>query len=659
MILRHKECASIKTYLLAFVVLICAISSASAVAVMSVDLGTEWMKVAVVSPGVPMEIALSKESKRKSPVAVAFRDGERTFGSEALATGVKYPKACYMNFLDLLGKSVDHELVKEFSRKFPYYTIIACPERDSVCFKHDEETIYSVEELVAMILSHAKTIAESFTNQKVKDAVITTPVFFNQAERKALLLASELAEVNVLQLINAPMATALNYGMFRRKDINTTAKHLMFYDMGSSATSASVVSFQVIKSKERGFTESHPQAQILGMSYDRTLGGLECRVRLRDYLADQFNKLGKTKTDVKTVDRAMGKLYKEAERVKLVLSANTECYAQVENLLEDIDFKMLVTREDLLNLLEDYLVPERITRPLIKALESSGMTMSEISEVILMGAGTRVPKVQEVLLAHLNGRELGKSLNTDEASAMGAVYKAADLSSGFKVKKFITRDAVIFPIDVNFERHFEDDDGKPAKKTVNKALFAKMNPFPQKKIMTFNKFQDDFEFHANINNLEYLDEKEARYVGNHGLSSYTVKGLKATMENYTADNIESKGVKAHFNLDDNGLLSVTAVEAAFEQTISVEQQIKEEEEKKAKDGKKEEGGDTKSEGEDDTWSKTFGDSISSFFGGAPVDDDIKDWVEQTIANSTNKDKDGQETNEKEDSKKDKKKRIRR
>ena len=128
-----------------------------------------------------------------------------------------------------------------------------------------------------------------------------------------------------------------------------------------------------------------------------------------------------------------------------------------------------------------------------------------------MGAGTRVPKVQEVLLAHLNGRELGKSLNTDEASAMGAVYKAADLSSGFKVKKFITRDAVIFPIDVNFERHFEDDDGKPAKKTVNKALFAKMNPFPQKKIMTFNKFQDDFEFHANINNLEYLDVKEARY----------------------------------------------------------------------------------------------------------------------------------------------------
>ena len=138
------------------------------------------------------------------------------------------------------------------------------------------------------------------------------------------------------------------------------------------------------------------------------------------------------------------------------------------------------------------------------------MTMQEISEVVLMGAGTRVPKVQDVLLKFLDGRDLGKSLNTDEAAAMGAVYKAADLSSGFKVKKFITRDAVVLPIDVNFERHFEDDSGNPAKKTVNKALFAKMNPFPQKKIMTFNKFQDDFDFNVNLNNLDHLSQEEIR-----------------------------------------------------------------------------------------------------------------------------------------------------
>merc|ERR1711981_903928 len=200
--------------------------------------------------------------------------------------------------------------------------------------------------------------------------------------------------------------------------------------------------------------------------------------------------------------------------------------------------------EDLMGLAPDLMA--RVTKPVEQALSTAGMAMENIDQVILVGGGTRVPKVQE-LLSEFVGSELGKSLNTDESAAMGAVYKAADLSTGFKVKKFLTKDAVIFPIDVNFERHFEDDEGKPAKKTVNKALFTKMNPFPQKKIMTFNKFQDDFEFHANLNNLDYLEPHEASYVGIHGLSSYTVKGLKATMENYTADNIESKGVKAHFN----------------------------------------------------------------------------------------------------------------
>merc|ERR1711997_524508 len=314
------------------------------------------------------------------------------------------------------------------------------------------------------------------------------------------------------------------------------------------------------------------------------------------------------------------------------------------------------TREDLLNLLQDYLVPERITRPIEKALEASGMTMQEISEIVLMGAGTRVPKVQEVLLQFLDGRDLGKSLNTDEAAAMGAVYKAADLSSGFKVKKFITRDAVVLPIDVNFERHFEDDSGNPAKKTVNKALFSKMNPFPQKKIMTFNKFQDDFDFHVNLNNLDHLEKHEVDYVGAQNLQTHTVKGLKAALENHTEESVESKGVKAHFNLDDSGLIALTSVEAVFEQTISVEQQIKEEEEK-AKEAK-ETGDDAKAKDDkvDETWSKTLGDSINNFFGDkdkkdgdGSTDGETKDSKDEKSEDKKKKDKDKKK--EKEEKKK--------
>lgn len=117
-----------------------------------------------------------------------------------------------------------------------------------------------------------------------------------------------------------------------------------------------------------------------------------------------------------------------------------------------------------------------------------------------MGAGTRVPKVQEKL-TELVKRELGKSLNTDEAPALGAVYKAADLSTGFKVKKFITKDAVIFPVLVDFEREAENDDGSKTLKIIRRTLFSHTNPFPQKKILTFNKHVDDFTFYVSYGEL--------------------------------------------------------------------------------------------------------------------------------------------------------------
>ena len=124
-----------------------------------------------------------------------------------------------------------------------------------------------------------------------------------------------------------------------------------------------------------------------------------------------------------------------------------------------------------------------------------------------MGAGTRVPKVQELLHAFVD-RELGKNLNTDEASAMGAVYRAADLSTGFKVKKFITKDGVLFPIEVEFERVIETDEGETGVKQVRRSIFSRMNPYPQKKIMTFNKNTEDFTFFVGLNDLDHLTEEQ-------------------------------------------------------------------------------------------------------------------------------------------------------
>merc|ERR1712018_818752 len=300
--------------------------------------------------------------------------------------------------------------------------------------------------------------------------------------------------------------------------------------------------------------------------------------KLREYLADKFNELKKPKSDVKTNPRAMAKLFKEAGRVKNVLSANAQIYAQVENVMDKIDFKIEVTRDQFLKLNEDFF--SRILGPVERAIASSGMTLGEIHETILAGAGTRVPKVQEMLNKFIGeDKELGKNLNTDEAAAIGAVYKGADLSTGFKVKKFLTKDAVVFPIEVEFDRKNDDDSIRKVKKN----LYPRMNSFANKKIMTFNKFVNDFEFDVHYNELEHVGEAEIPWIGTTYLSHAEVKGVAQALEKHKdVPNTESKGIKAHFNLDDSGLLHVTAVDSVFEKTTTVEEQEKAEAERMAK-----------------------------------------------------------------------------
>lgn len=537
----------------------CGLQMVDSAAVMSVDLGNEWMKVGVVSPGVPMEIALNKESKRKTPAVLAFRDGIRTFGEDAQTVGVKEPASAYAYLLDLLGKQIDNPLVDLYRKRFPYYEIVPDAERNTVVFKNGDE-LFSVEELVAQILVKAKEFAEDSTSQQITECVLIVPGFFGQAERNALLSAAQLANLKVLQLINDYTAVALNYGVFHRAEFNETAQYFLFYDMGAQKTSAAVVSYQLVKDKQT--KETNPVVQVLGVGYDRTLGGLEPQLRLRDYLAKEFNSLGKTKTDVTKNNRAMAKLFKEAGRLKNVLSANADHYAQIENLIEDNDFKLQVTREIFEELCSD-LWPRSIG-PLKQAIKSSGLSLDVIKQVILFGGGTRVPKVQEVLKDYLK-QDLGKSLNSDEAATMGAVYKAADLATGFKVKKFILKDAVILPIHVSFER--DPGDGASIRQ-VKRVLFAPMSTYPQKKVITFNKHTSDFEFFAHYGDLTHLSPEEISYIGTLNLTKVQLLNVKETLEKNSNEIVESKGIKSYFVLDDSGLFSSTGVEFVYEKQKS-------------------------------------------------------------------------------------------
>ncbi|XP_020320226.2 hypoxia up-regulated protein 1 isoform X3 [Oncorhynchus kisutch] len=535
-------------------------SQTASVAVMSVDLGSEWMKVAIVKPGVPMEIALNKESRRKTPIAVCLKENERLFGDGALGVSVKNPKFVYRYLQSLLGKKHDNPQVAFYQKRFSEHQLVKDASRGTVVFRNSEIMQYSPEELLGMVLNYSRGLAQDFAEQPIKDAVITVPAFFNQAERRAVLQAAQMAGVKVLQLINDNTAVALNYGVFRRKDINSTAQNMMFYDMGSGSTTATIVTYQTVKTKDSG---TQPQLQIRGVGFDRSLGGFEMDLRLRDHLAKLFNEQKKTKKDVRENHRAMAKLLKEAQRLKTVLSANAEFMAQVEGLLDEMDFKAKVTRVEFEALCADLF--ERVPGPVQEALSSAEMSLDEIEQVILVGGSTRVPKVQEVLLKSVGKEELGKNINADEAAAMGAVYQAAALSKAFKVKPFLVREAAVFPIQVEFTRETEDEDGSRSLKHNKRILFQRMAPYPQRKVITFNRYTDDFAFDINYGDLSFLGQNDLSVFGSLNLTTVQLSGVSSSFQKHM--DAESKGIKAHFNMDESGMLLLDRVESVFETIV--------------------------------------------------------------------------------------------
>ncbi|KAK6766162.1 hypothetical protein RB195_025830 [Necator americanus] len=528
----------------------------AALAAMSIDLGSEFIKIGIVKPGVPMEIVLNKESRRKTPNIVVIRNNERLFAETAAAVATKYPNSGYQYILSLLAKQKGDPSVELYQKRFPFTAFTFDEVRNTVLFPSDNAT-YNVETLLAMILWSAKETTEAFAEQRVKDCVITVPIFFNQAERRALVAAADIAGLNLLQLINDGSAAALNYGVFRRKQITEKPQTMMIYDMGASKTTATIVEYVLEPDKSSKVSKtSNPVVKTIGVGYDRTLGGFEITLRMRDHLVKLFRETVKTSTDITTNARSMAKLLKEAERVKQVLSANKYHYAQVEGLHEEQNFRSKVTREELEEMIVD--LEPRFLQPINDALAMAEKTIDQIDQFVLMGAGTRVPKIQEVLKTILKEKEVGHFLNTDEAITLGAVYQAADLSKSFKVLPFAVKELVLFPIQVNFKSKSEDGNLKD----VTRQIFGYKTHYPtNKKIVTFQSYSDDFEISLGYGSLEHLQDVQKKQFGKTDLAQVSIKGLGTAIEqNGTCPECEIKGVKTTFAVDLSGIVSVVKSE---------------------------------------------------------------------------------------------------
>ncbi|KAF1986846.1 actin-like ATPase domain-containing protein [Aulographum hederae CBS 113979] len=503
---RPSAISTLSLLALAFVLFSSTASAASAV--LGVDLGTEYIKAALIKHGT-FEIVLSKDSKRKEASAIAFKPArkgtetsgsfpERLYGGDALALAARFPGDVYPNLKPLLGLSYEGSpAVDEYKQRYPALGLTEVSGRGTVGFKSssfsEDAEPFSVEELLAMELVNKKKDAELMAKSAVDNVVFTIPTFYTAAERRALELAAELAGLNVMSMISDGMAVGLNYATTKTfGSVNEGAKpeHHLIFDMGAGSTTATVMKFQGRTVKDVGrYNKTIQEIIVLGNAWDKSLGGDALNARIIDDMVSKFAESKEAQQQSITADavkahgRTAAKLWKDAERLRQVLSANTQTSAFFEGLYEDVDFKYKLTRTEFDEMNLDF--ANRLCGPVKQALETAKLSYSDLDSVILHGGATRTPFIQKALESLVGDpSKIRSNVNADEAAAFGSAFKGAGLSPAFKVKEIKDLDVGTYAAGI---KHVVDGKGKQQK------LFTPTSVIGAAKQVSF-KDLEDFSF---------------------------------------------------------------------------------------------------------------------------------------------------------------------
>lgn len=377
-----------------------------------IDLGTTNSCVAVMEGGVA-KIIENAEGSRTTPSIVAYANNETLAGQPAKRQAVTNSANTLFAIKRLIGRKFDDKEVQKDIKLAPY-KIVKADNGDAWVEVNGKKL--SPQEVSAQILRKLKKDAEAYLGEKVTEAVITVPAYFNDSQRQATKDAGKIAGLNVKRIINEPTAAALAYGV----DKNSKAdQKVVVYDLGGGTFDVSLI--------EIANVDGEKQFEVLATNGDTFLGGEDFDLRLINYLADEFKK--DTGIDVKKDPLALQRIKEAAEKAKIELSAALQTDVNLPYVTADSSgpkhLNVQITRAKLESLVED-LVKSTIA-PCEQALKDAGLSKADISEVILVGGQTRMPQVQEAVKAFF-GKEPRKDVNPDEAVAMGAAIQAGVLS---------------------------------------------------------------------------------------------------------------------------------------------------------------------------------------------------------------------------------------
>ncbi|CAN0892522.1 Heat shock 70 kDa protein BIP2, partial [Linum grandiflorum] len=373
--------------------------------VIGIDLGTTFSCVAVAING-RIEVIANDQGNRTTPSSVAFSDSsELLVGEAAKNQAVINHRNTICDVKRLIGKKFDDEEVQHDMKYLPYNVV----NKDGNPYVEAQNgVVKSPEEISAMVLTKMKETAESYLGKSVAGAVVTVPAYFNDLQRQATKDAGKIAGLNVLRIINEPTAGALAYGLGNRK----AKRKILVYDLGGGTFDVSVMDVE-----DNVFG-------VLAVGGDTNLGGGDFDRRVMDYFVELIQK--KHGKDISGDVRALGKLRKECERAKRSLSGQSEVRVDIEYFLPGVDFSELLTRAKFEELNMDLF--KKTLDTVTKTLKDSKVKKTEIKEIVLVGGSTRIPKVREMLKEMFDGKEANKSVNPDEAVAIGAALLGAKLS---------------------------------------------------------------------------------------------------------------------------------------------------------------------------------------------------------------------------------------
>ena len=379
--------------------------------VIGIDLGTTNSCVAIIE-GKDSKVITNPEGGRTTPSIVAFNEnGERLVGQIAKRQAITNPENTIFAVKRLIGRKYDSVEVQKDVKILPY-AISKAANGDIRLKAHDKE--YSPAEISAYILQSMRNTAEEYLGEKVTDAVITVPAYFNDSQRQATKDAGRVAGLNVLRIINEPTAASLAYGMDKQKE-----ERIAVFDLGGGTFDISILEI------------GDGVFEVKSTNGDTHLGGEDFDLRILDYMADEFRK--DQGIDIRTDKMALQRLKEAAEKAKMELSTSVETDINLPFITADASgpkhLNMKLTRSKLETLVADLL--ERLVGPCRTALKDAGFDISGINEVILVGGMTRMPAVQAAVKKFF-GRDPHKGVNPDEVVAMGAAIQAGVLQGDVK-----------------------------------------------------------------------------------------------------------------------------------------------------------------------------------------------------------------------------------